>query len=81
MSVVSFSQRPQTPVGLVSLATRAGLAAEDRLGLWSSALTNSSSVPESWQPSRGTRRQGWYSRGAAVVRVECVAEAAGCLSL
>ena len=39
--MASFSQRLQILVGLMSLATRAGLAAEDRLGLWSSALTDS----------------------------------------
>ena len=78
--MVSFSQRLQTPVGLMSLVTRVGLAAEDRLGLWSSALTDSPRVPEPWQPSRATRRQGWYSHGAAVIRVECAVEAAGCPS-
>ena len=67
-------------VGLMSLATRVGLVAEDRLGLWSSVLTNSPRVPEPWQPSRASRRGGWYSRGAAVVRVECAVESAGCLS-
>ena len=39
--MVSFSQRLQILAGLMSLATRAGLVAEDRLGLWSSALTDS----------------------------------------
>ena len=80
VSVVLFSQRLHIPVGLMNLATRASLAAEDRLGFWSSALTDSPRVPESWQPSRAVRRQGWYSRGAAVVRVEREAEAAGCPS-
>ena len=64
----------------MSLATRVGLTAEDRLGLWSSALTDSPRVPEPWQPSRATRWRGWYSRGAAAVRVEREAEAAGCPS-
>ena len=61
--------------GLMSLVTRVGLASEDRLG-----LTDSPSVPEPWQPSRAARRQGWYSRGAAAVRVERAAETAGCPS-
>ena len=78
--MVSSSQRLQTPVGLMSLAARAGLAAEDRLGLWSCAFTDSPRVLEPWQPSRGAHRQGWYSHGAAVVRVEHAAEAAGCPS-
>ena len=41
---MSFSQSLQIPVGLMSLVTRVGLLAEDRLGLWSSALTDSPRV-------------------------------------
>ena len=36
----------------MGLVTRAGLAAENRLGLWCSALTYSPRVPEPWKPSR-----------------------------
>ena len=64
----------------MSLVTRAGLTAEGRLGLWSSALTDSPRVPESWEPSRAVCRRDWYSRGAAAVRVEYAAEAAACPS-
>ena len=64
----------------MSLVTRAGLTAEGRLGLWSSALTDSPRVPEPWEPSRAVRRQDWYSRGAVAFRVECAAEAAACPS-
>ena len=79
--MVSFSQRLQILAGLMSLVIRAGLVAEDRLGLWCSALTDKPRVPEPQQPSRAVCRRGWYSCGAAVVRMERVAEAAGCLSL
>ena len=60
----------------MSPVSRAGLVAEDRLGLWSSALTDSPGVPEPRQPSRAAHRRGWYSPGDAVVRVELEAEGA-----
>ena len=78
--MVSFSQRLQKPVGLMSLATRVGLAAEDRLA--SGALpspTHPGSLSPSSQAEPCTGRAS-TAMGAAVVRVEHAAEAAGCPS-
>lgn len=55
---MSFSKRLQMLVGLMNLATKMGLVAEDRLGLWCSALTYSPRAPEPWQPSRVMHRWG-----------------------
>ena len=60
--------------------SRASLVAEDRLGLWSSALTDSPGVAEPRQPSRAVHMRGWYSPGAAVFRVEREVERARCPS-
>ena len=60
----------------MSLVTRVDLEADERLGLWLSAISYSTRAPKPWQPSRAA--VAGYSCGDSAVRVEPTVETVGC---